>query len=330
MLNRNIEEFELGELIATGTAGKIYDATEIATGNSVAVKILPADVSKDQNIYIRFEREMVILGKLNHPNIVKYFGGGRIDGSLFYAMEKIEGGTLRQLIDRHRKLTWQETVRYGIRICSALQYMHNHGIIHRDIKPSNIFMTFDGEIKLGDFGIAFDSGEVNLTESGLIVGSYAYMSPEQIRGTQQTDSRADLYSLGCVLFEMLCGRPPFQGETFAKIFDQHLSATPPSIGEFVRDVPVQLRLLIRRLLEKERHKRPFNVRAAQGVLSELNLKWEGNEYHYKNEMSRLHQAFDRGTVVADTNDVSWIKLMVAMAVAAAVAVAGWAMNQFSP
>ncbi len=326
MLNRNIEEFELGDLIATGTAGKIYDAIEIQTGNLVAIKVLPSDVSKDRNIYIRFEREMVILGKLNHPNIVKYFGGGRFQDSLFYAMEKIDGGTLRQMIDRHKKLTWKETVRYGIRICSALQYMHNYGIIHRDIKPSNIFMTFDGEIKLGDFGIAFDSGESNLTDSGLIVGSYAYMAPEQIRGTQQTDSRADLYSLGCVLFEMLCGRPPFQGDTFAKIFDQHLTATPPSIGEFVRDVPVPLRLLIRRLLEKERHKRPFNARAAQGILSELNLNGNGNEHLYKREMSRLHQAFDRNTVRPDSDEISWTKLAIAAAVAGLLVIAGWALT----
>ncbi|MDB4650416.1 serine/threonine protein kinase [Pirellulaceae bacterium] len=326
MLNRNIEEFELGELIATGTAGKIYDAVEIQTGKLVAIKVLPSDVSKDRNIYIRFEREMVILGKLNHPNIVKYFGGGRFQDSLFYAMEKIDGGTLRQMINRHKKLTWKETARYGIRICSALQYMHNYGIIHRDIKPSNIFMTFDGEIKLGDFGIAFDSGESNLTDAGLIVGSYAYMAPEQIRGTQQTDSRADLYSLGCVLFEMLCGRPPFQGDTFAKIFDQHLTATPPSIGEFVRDVPVQLRLLIRRLLEKERHKRPFNARAAQGILSELNLNGDGNEHFYKREMSRLHQAFDRSTVRPESDEISWTKLAIAAAITGFLVIAGWALT----
>ena len=193
MLNRQLDEFKIGELIATGTAGKIYDAVEKGTQRKVAIKILPDDVSKDENIYHRFEREMVILGKLDHPNIVRYFGGGKKGETLFYAMEKVEGGTLRQLIDKHQKLTWQETVNYGIRICSALQYLHNHGIVHRDIKPSNIFITYQGEIKLGDFGIAFDSGESQLTESGLIVGSYAYMAPEQIRGDQQTDSRADLY-----------------------------------------------------------------------------------------------------------------------------------------
>ena len=123
MLDRTLDEFEVGELIATGTAGKIYDAVEKKSARRIALKILPEDVSKDQNIYIRFEREMVILAKLDHPNIVQYLGGGKDGKSLFYAMERIDGGTLRQLIDKHRGLTWQETVKYGIRICSALQYL---------------------------------------------------------------------------------------------------------------------------------------------------------------------------------------------------------------
>lgn len=320
MINRKIEEFEKGELIATGTAGRIYDAFDKKLKKTVALKILPHDVSKDRNIYIRFEREMVILAKLDHPNVVEYFGGGQDGVSLFYAMEKVEGGTLRQLIDKHGKLTWQETVHYGIRICSALQYLHNHGIIHRDIKPSNIFINFEGDIKLGDFGIAFDSGEVELTESGLIVGSYSYMAPEQIRGEAHSDARADLYSLGCVLFEMLTGRPPFRGETFAKIFDQHLNADVPNLNELAPETPTSLENLVMRLLEKERHQRPFNARAAQGVLSELKYRWEEDDEIYQTELTRREQAFNTKPVYVQPQDIPWNRLaaMLGWVVAAVV------------
>ena len=321
MLNRKFEEFELGQLIATGTAGKIYQAIDRKRDQPCALKILPHDLSTDDHIYVRFEREMVILGKLDHPNIVEYFGGGRHENSLFYAMEKVEGGTLRQLIDRHSQLTWQETVNYGIRICSALQYLHNYGIVHRDIKPSNIFITYAGDIKLGDFGVAFDSGEAQLTETGLIVGSYAYMAPEQIRGDQQADARADLYALGCVLFEMLAGHPPFRGETFAKIFDQHLHAPVPRLDDQAGGIPASLVQLVEQLMEKERHLRPFNARAAQGVLSELKYRWEEDEEIYQEELSRRQQAFDSQPGQDAPLEVSWKKLgmILGMAILAIVA-----------
>ena len=314
MLNRTLDEFEVGELIATGTAGKIYEAVEKKTQIAVAIKILPADVSRDQNIYIRFEREMVILGKLDHPNIVKFFGGGKNEESLFYAMERVQGGTLRQLIDKHHGLTWHETVKYGIRICSALQYLHNHGIVHRDVKPSNIFITFEGEIKLGDFGIAFDSTETELTETGLIVGSYAYMAPEQIRGDHGTDASADLYSLGCVLYEMLSGHAPYRGDTFAKIFDQHLNSSIPQLSESVKDVPPSLDNLVARLMAKERSQRPFNARAVQGVLSELKYRWEEDEKVYQEELTRREEAFHPSTVTIAPPEVTWHKFVILLSV----------------
>ncbi|MEC9094835.1 MAG: serine/threonine-protein kinase [Planctomycetota bacterium] len=320
MLNRNFDEFELGELIATGTAGKIYHAVDKTQKRIVALKILPQDVSKDNTIYIRFEREMIILGKLDHPNVVKYYGGGQHDDSLFYAMEKIEGGTLRQFINKHGKLTCQETVNYGIRICSALQYLHNYGIVHRDVKPANIFITYDGEIKLGDFGIAFDSGETELTESGLIVGSYAYMAPEQIRGDQQADARADLYAFGCVLFEMLAGKAPFRGDTFAKIFDQHLNTPAPDLEKFAPGTPASVTDLVRQLMKKERHQRPFNARAAQGILSELKYRWEENETMYQSELTRRQQAFDSQSLHNQPEEVSWQKLGILLAITGIIVV----------
>lgn len=326
MLDRTLDEFEVGELIATGTAGKIHEAVDRKTGQTVALKILPPDVSKDRNIYIRFEREMLILDKLDHPNIVKYLGGGKDGQSMFYAMEKIKGGTLRQLIDKHGRLTWQETVKYGIRICSALQYLHNYGIVHRDIKPSNIFITFEGEIKLGDFGIAYDSGESGLTESGLIVGSYAYMAPEQIRGDQATDSSADLYSLGCVVYEMLCGHPPYRGDTFAKIFDQHLNAPFPEFENLSSDVPESLTGLVRKLMSKNKVDRPFNARAVQGILSELKFRWEEDEQIYQQELERREEAFKAAAVAIDRPEITWKKLILLLALTVVIIVVAFFMS----
>lgn len=321
MLNRKLSEFEIGDLIATGTAGRIHRAVENSTQREVALKILPPEVSTNRNMRLRFEREMLILSKLDHPNIVEYLGGGQDGKSLFYAMEKVDGGTLRQLIDKHGQLTWQETIHYGMRICSALQYLHNHGIVHRDVKPSNIFISYSGEIKLGDFGIAFDSGETHLTENGLVVGSYAYMAPEQIRGTEESDSRADLYSLGCVLFEMISGQPPFRGETFAQIFDQHLNAPVPDLKERVSDLPTSLENLIYRLLEKERHRRPFNARAAQGVLSELKYRWEEDEQLYRDELRRREQAFQAKPRIVEPKDVGWNRVGYLVGLAIAIIIA---------
>ena len=182
-MKRKFSDFELGDGIGTGTGGTIYKATEIASGDTRAVKVLQHGVSQDKNIVSRFEREMLILSKLIHPNIVSYYGCGRTDdGRLFYVMELIEGGTLKQLLQAHHRLSWHETIKYGIQICSALQHSHNHGVVHRDLKPANLFVTYEGQLKLGDFGIALDTGESDLTASGMTVGSWLYMSPEQIRG----------------------------------------------------------------------------------------------------------------------------------------------------
>ena len=120
---------------------------------------------------------MLILSKLNHPNIVAYYGDGKHDGQLFYVMELIHGGTLKEVLQRGGPLTWQETAECGRQIASALQHAHNHGIIHRDLKPGNVFFTEDGQMKLGDFGIARDLRSNDLTDAGLTVGTYAYMAP---------------------------------------------------------------------------------------------------------------------------------------------------------
>ena len=307
-MKRKFSDFELGDVLGTGTVGTIYRATEIVSGDTRAVKVLQLGVSQDKNIVSRFEREMLILSKLNHPNIVSYYGGGRTDdGRLFYVMELIEGGTLKQLLQAHHRLSWHETIKYGIQICSALQHAHNHGVVHRDLKPANLFVTYEGQLKLGDFGIALDTGESDLTASGMTVGSWLYMSPEQIRGDDTITGQADLYSLGCLFYEMLTGNPPFQGASFPVIFEQHLKETPTPLHLTAPETPKSLQEIVLQQLEKSPQKRPFNARMIQGIMSELKLDWEEDEQRYQKELSRLKIAFDADpfTVYGPSRNISW-------------------------
>ena len=271
MAKRRLDEFQLGESIGIGTVGTLYAATETTSGQSVALKILLPIAANDSLVIARFEREMLILEKLTHPNIVRYYGGGRSEGQLFYAMELVQGGSLKEVIQSSGPLTWPEVVTIGIQVCSALQHSHNHGIIHRDLKPGNLFVSHESQVKLGDFGIARDMDEGDLTVTGLTVGTRSYMSPEQITG-EIVSGKSDLYSLGCVLFELLVGKPPFQGANFAQLFEQHLRHAPPDIDQLVPDLPATLADLIGRLLAKDPEERPFNARTVQGVLLELSAE----------------------------------------------------------
>ena len=262
-------DFEIGETIGFGTVGTIYQVSERATGIQYALKLLSPAVSMDANVVTRFEREIMVLSKLSHPNIVAYIGEGKHEGQLFYVMELIRAGTVKELLHRSGPLTWPEAVECGRQIASALQHAHNHGIIHRDLKPGNVFLTEQGQAKLGDFGIARDLRAHDLTDIGLTVGTYAYMAPELVKGTREITGQVDLYALGCVIFEMLTGRPPYQGDNFAEIFEQHLSAKPPRLQQNGVACPDAIDNLVVALLAKSPEDRPFNARAVQGILGEL-------------------------------------------------------------
>jgi serine/threonine protein kinase len=266
---RRIEEFELGDTLGMGTVGTIYRARDLASGCEVAIKILLPAVSNDELIRARFGREMMILEQLSHPNIVRYYGGGRIESQLFYAMELVDGGTLKDLLEKSGRLSWAEAATCGVQICSALQHAHNHGIIHRDLKPSNLFLSAHGDLKLGDFGIARDTKATDITADRLTVGTYAYMSPEQIAGDREISGKTDLYALGCLIFEILTGRPPFEGANFAQLFEQHLRVTAPRVRKLEPACPLDLDELVAQLLDKSPDSRPFNARAVQAKLMKL-------------------------------------------------------------
>ena len=314
---RRIDEFELHEPLGVGTVGTIYRAKDLEHQQDVALKILLPTVSSDDLIKARFEREMIILERLSHPNIVQYFGRGRDGSQLFYAMELVDGGTLKDMLEQTGRLSWQEVVSCGVQICSALQHAHNHGITHRDLKPANLFLTTAGELKLGDFGIARDTHSADITSNGLTVGTYAYMSPEQIAGDRDVSGKTDLYALGCLLFEMLTGRSPYQGDNFAQIFDQHLKKTPPRVRDFEPNCPPELDSLVSQLLAKLPDERPFSARAVQARLMQL-LDRTSDEANTDDDVPAA-KAIDRGREVLierldrlrgvhNARDVTWVSL----------------------
>ena len=273
----------LGQL-GVGTVGTVYrvEGTEGEdAGKAAALKALRTDVSEDRTVQARFEREVEILERLSHPNIVEVYDSGRpkdgpLKGQLYYVMEFVDGPSLKEVLEspgRPGRLDWQDAVEVGWQICSALQHAHNQGVVHRDLKPANLFLTKSGGVKLGDFGIALDTEGAELTATGLTVGTYAFMSPEQIRGDRTVAGAADLYALGCLLYRMLAGVNPFGGSNFAQIFDKHLNNPPPSVRDRV-DVPVELDRLIKDLLAKDPALRPVNAREVQGRLAEVLLQWD--------------------------------------------------------
>ena len=335
MPSDQLTDFELGEVLGVGTVGTISLARNKESGELVALKKLHARVSQNTLIRARFRREMTILERLRHPNIINYLGGGRDDQSLFYVMEVVHGGTVADLLNQGGPLPWMAVVEITRQICSALQCAHNHGIVHRDLKPSNLFLTRDGVIKLGDFGIARDLTAGDLTGSGVTVGTHAYMAPEQITGDRSVDGKVDLYALGCCMFEMLTARKVFLGDDYARLFDQHLKSPPPSVRDFA-DCPEAMDQVIRELLAKSAEDRPFNARQVQGVMLEIARSYGTDGEENANEPSPVFEA-GREQLVERINrrvrpataEVSGKKLIIAVGVLAGIVLALTLLSQFA-
>jgi eukaryotic-like serine/threonine-protein kinase len=254
--------FELLEKIGEGGMGVVYRARYVNNDKEVALKLL-ADTVTDPIILGRFDRELEILRKLRHPNIVYCFGGATEGKYRYYAMEIVDGGSLDGLISRRGSLPWELVVKYARQMCSALDCAHSHGVTHRDVKPGNFLIASNGQLKLSDFGLATFVSAQNLTASGKTMGTFRYMSPEQIRG-KDVGPQSDLYSLGCVMFEMLTGQPVFDGKSPAEILDLHLNHPPARASSIALDCPALLDKLISRLLEKDPAKRPESASGVAG------------------------------------------------------------------
>ncbi len=321
MPSRTLDEYELRDQVGAGTVGAIYRAWDSKRELTLALKLLQEAVTSNDLVRQRFEREVLILRKLNHQNVIRYYDRGKHGKQLFYTMELIEGLTLRDILDRDGRLSWKQAIELGWQVASALQHAHNHGIVHRDLKPSNLYVSRDGSIRLGDFGIALDTGEASITDQGLTVGSWQYMAPEQIRGEDAVTGAADLYALGCLLFEIVTGQAPYRGQNFARIFDQHLNAAVPSVRDTIPDCPDRLDELIQRLLSKNPEDRPISAREVQNVLGEVLYEEAGIDPHslriQAEEVRRDLELLTEPRVEPE-RDVSWKQMMALLVVVIAI------------
>ena len=263
--------YRVVRLIGQGGMGTVYEATDPATGRTVAIKTLPLHLANDDTIRRRFQSEIDALKRLRHPCIVPMLAWGEEEGLPFFVMDYVPGLTLEALLRSGKRFAWQDTVSISQEIVRALKSAHDLGVVHRDLKPANlIFPPAAGggfHVKLADFGIAKLFGETGLTRSGSVVGTPEYMAPEQA-ASQHVDRRGDLYSLGLVMFAMLAGKPPFHGAV-ADVLESQRSREPPRITTLVRDVPKPLADLIERLLEKSPGRRPNNATIVARMLADV-------------------------------------------------------------
>jgi serine/threonine-protein kinase len=242
--------YRLDRSLGASRMSEVFAATDLRLGRRVAVKRLPPSGARDATAEARFAREARALARVNDPNVVTVFDIVVERGRPLLVMELVEGTTLRHLLDREGPLDAGRAVPIGVGICSGLEAVHARGIVHRDLKPSNVFLTPSGTVKIGDFGIARVADDVTVTRTGEVFGSAPYVAPEQVSG-DPVDARADLYALGCVLFEMTTGRPPFEGGDPASLAYRHVHATPERADAVDPTVPNALASIIERLLAKD-------------------------------------------------------------------------------
>ena len=254
------ERYELGPLLARGGMSEVLRAEDTVLHRHVAIKVLRSDGAP--RAIARFEREAHVLARLQHPNIVTVFDAGTDRGDRYIVMELVDGPTLREILDRSGRLDPARAATITAEVANALAYAHERNVVHRDIKPSNVLITSGDHVKLADLGIAkLLSPDAAVTTA--VLGTAQYISPEQARG-DPVDGRADLYSLGCVLFEMLAGRPPFEGDAAALTY-AHVHRPAPRVRSLEPAVPPALDALVASLLQKEPSARPqraVDVRAA--------------------------------------------------------------------
>jgi serine/threonine protein kinase len=247
--------YEVDREIARGGAARVFSGRS-PNGEPVAIKLLHPELAVTVTAD-RFLREVEFLQKLEHPNVARIIDSGEAGFFVFYVMPLIEGPSLRQHMDRARRVSVDDTLRIATDLLGALGYAHERGIVHRDVKPDNIVLCPQGPV-LVDFGIAkaiASAGTTRLTRSGFTVGTSYYMSPEQVLGELDIDHRSDIYSLGCVLFECLAGRPPFQHAREEIVLRMQQTERAPDVRSLRPDTPRTLAVGIERALEKERDRR---------------------------------------------------------------------------
>jgi eukaryotic-like serine/threonine-protein kinase len=242
--------YTLVEPLGDGGMAEVYLARDNSLGRNVALKVLRERYADDEEFVERFRREAVSAAALNHPNVVQVYDRGHTeDGAFYMAMEYVTGGTLKERVKAEGSLALREATEIASRVADALAVAHDHGIVHRDVKPQNVLLTSSGEPKVSDFGIARTASSKTITQTDAMLGTLAYMSPEQLRG-ERVGPASDLYSLGVVLYEVLTGELPYRGEDPIATAMKHLDEEPPHPQKTNPAVPERLDALVVRLLAK--------------------------------------------------------------------------------
>ncbi len=254
--------YEVGQLLGRGGMAEVHIGRDTRLGRSVAIKMLRADLARDPQFHKRFRREAQAAASLNHPAIVAVYdsgediveeAGGASVQAPYIVMEYVEGRTVRDLLGQSGALDWPEALRITSGVLGALEYSHRAGIVHRDIKPANVMLTPAGAVKVMDFGIAraLADSSATMTQTQAVIGTAQYLSPEQAKG-QQVDARSDIYSTGCLLFELLTGRPPFVGDSPVSVAYQHVGENPVPPSSLVAGIPAEVDAIVLHALAKDR------------------------------------------------------------------------------
>ena len=254
---RTFAEFELIEMIGQGGMGEVYKARQVAMDRVVALKLLPSHLARDPSFLARFQREVRSAASLNHPNIVQAYHAGEADGQPYLAMEFVDGPSLDRVIKANGRMPERRALEVVGAVARALDSAHRAGIIHRDIKPANILVAANGTAKLADLGLVRETGRAasELTASGVLLGTPSYVSPEQVRGEKDIDGRADIYSLGATLYELLTGQAPYAGALQLEVLGQHMHAPVPDPREAVPDLSASAAAIVQKAMAKDREQR---------------------------------------------------------------------------
>ncbi len=271
--------YETAERLGSGGMSNVYKATDRILERTVAVKILAEHLSDDERFVARFRREALAVAKLIHPNIVQVYDSGVDDGRHYIVMEYVEGRSGAQILQRHGPVEPEIAAEIGIQACAGLDYAHRRGIIHRDVKPGNL-MVFGGPVgggemtvKLTDFGIARAIEQTRITQVGSVVGTAAYLAPEQVRGEEATPA-TDVYALGVVLYQFLTGRLPYEGSSLAELAVRQQNEKPLPPSTYNSEVPAPLGSAVLRALEGDPNRR---YASADELSSGLRLGLEGED-----------------------------------------------------
>jgi serine/threonine protein kinase len=295
-----IDHYEIIKMLGHGGMSRVYLARDVNNQQQVVLKFVNDDLIGNIAVYERYKRESEIGSRINHPYIQQMLNTDEERSDQYLVMEYIQGRTLRSVLEDYapNPMPVDEALRIILQVCDALAYCHEHGVLHRDIKPENIMLQDDGHIKIIDFGVALLEGARRVTWRGLTgtVGTPDYMSPEQLKGERGT-AASDIYSVGIILYEMLCGRTPFDGENVFAVMNQHVSQDPPSILDYNPDLSQELATVVMKAIRRDPQKRYKTMREMLDDLNHLE-QVKAVPYHPdKPQANNLMQQFRLAAII---------------------------------